>query len=236
MESTINKISEAFASDVAKGLAADPKFLSSRYFYDARGDQIFQQIMKMPEYYLTACEYEIFNQQKDALLKAISRDKKFSLVELGAGDGYKTKVLLAHFLERGVNFEYYPVDISKNVLLELKKELQDKFPDLVVTPLNYEYFTALERLNQLDDSPKTILFLGGNMGNFSAARAHNFYNKLHEVMQPGDQVLNGIDLKKNPRNILKAYNDESGITKAFNLNLLNRINRELGGNFKTRKF
>lgn len=221
-----------FARDVDTGLSAEPKFLSSRYFYDAEGDRIFQQIMKMPEYYLTECEYGIFDRQKEEILQAIHRGRKFNLVELGAGDGYKTKLLLKHFLEQGVDFEYYPVDISGNVLHNLKNDLQKEFPDLKVSTLNYEYFTALERLNELDGSPKVILFLGSNIGNFTPERAHSFFNKLREAIQPGDQLLSGIDLKKDPRTILKAYNDAAGITKSFNLNLLERINRELGGNFK----
>lgn len=228
---TTETMTDQFAKDVHEGLSAPQKFLSSRYFYDAKGDKIFQQIMNMPEYYLTGCEYEIFDRQKDAILKAIHPGKKFNLVELGAGDGYKTKLLLRHFLDKKIDFEYFPVDISGDVLKSLKADLAKNFEGLKVTLLNYEYFTALEKLNDLDDSPKVILFLGSNIGNFTPERASAFFEKLNHVMLPGDKLLSGIDLKKNPNTILKAYNDPAGITRSFNLNLLERMNRELGANF-----
>ncbi len=231
MDTTTHKMTSQFAKDVHEGLSAPQKFLSSRYFYDATGDKIFQQIMAMPEYYLTQCEFEIFDQQKDQILSAINPGSKFNLVELGAGDGYKTKILLKHFLKQQANFEYFPVDISGDVLKSLKNDLSDRFPKLKVTNLNYEYFEALERLNELDDSPKVILFLGSNIGNFTPERAQSFFEKLNKVMRPGDKLLSGIDLKKAPHTILKAYNDPAGITRSFNLNLLERMNRELGANF-----
>lgn len=225
-----------FEKDVIEGLSADPKYLSSRYFYNAKGDRIFQQIMQMPEYYLTNCEYEVFELKQEEILQAISPGKKFNLVELGAGDGYKTKVLLQHFLDREAEFEYFPVDISGNVLKLLSEDLAQRFPNLSVRSLNYEYFEALERLNELDDSPKVILFLGGNIGNFTPERAHAFFNKLYQSMRPGDMLLSGIDLKKDPRVILQAYNDAAGITASFNLNLLQRMNEELGADFDLEKF
>ena len=187
--------------------------------------------MKMPEYYLTRCEYEIFDLQKNDILNSIDPGKKFNLVELGAGDGFKTKLLLRHFLKRKVSFEYFPVDISGGVLQSLQKDLLQLFPNLNVTQLNYEYFAALEKLNELDESPKVILFLGSNIGNFTPDRASAFFEKLNGVMRSGDKLLSGIDLKKDPHTILKAYNDPTGITRSFNLNLLERMNRELGANF-----
>lgn len=231
MTHTPPDITSQFAKDVHEGLSASQKFLSSRYFYDATGDKIFQLIMKMPEYYLTSCEYEIFDLQKDDILKAIQPGKKFNLVELGAGDGYKTKLLLRHFLEEKTPFEYFPVDISGDALKSLETDLKEIFPKLKVTPLNHEYFAALEELKKLDDSPMVILFLGSNIGNFTPERASSFFEKLNTVMRSGDKLLSGIDLKKDPHTILKAYNDPAGITRSFNLNLLERMNRELGANF-----
>ncbi len=236
METTTNTLKQQFARDVDAGLSQTLKSLPSRYFYDARGDKLFQDIMRMPEYYLTDCEYEIFNLQKEAILQAVSRGKKFNLVELGAGDGYKTKLLLEHFLKSDIEFEYFPVDISNDVLIGLENSLKTQFPALKVSPLNYEYFEALERLNDLDSSPKVILFLGSNIGNFTPERANSFFAKLNHIIQTGDRLLSGIDLKKDPRTILKAYNDPGGITKAFNLNLLSRMNRELGADFVKAQF
>ncbi len=231
METTLSPATMQFAKDVDEGLSAKDKFLSSRYFYDAKGDRIFQQIMKMPEYYLTQCEYEVFNTKKEDILNAVNTGEKFNLVELGAGDGYKTKLLLEHFLNQNADFEYFPVDISGNVLKELSADLEERFPNLDVTPLNNEYFSALDRLNEMEAGPKVILFLGSNMGNFTPERAQSFFSKLQLAMNPGDKLLIGVDLKKDPRTILKAYNDEAGITRSFNLNLLERMNRELGADF-----
>lgn len=236
METITDNATQQFADDVHDGLSSDPKTLSSKYFYDAQGDKIFQAIMQMPEYYLTNCEYEIFEQQKDKILEAIHTGQKFNLVELGAGDGFKTKLLLEHFIDKGVEFEYYPVDISGDVLFHLSRDLSSKWPDLKVTSLNFEYFKALERLNELDSSPKVILFLGSNIGNFGPAQSSSFFRKLYEVMNEGDLLLCGVDLKKDPQVILDAYNDKAGITRSFNLNLLTRINRELGGNFEVNQF
>lgn len=224
-----------FAQDVQEGLSSDDKYLSSRYFYDETGDRLFQKIMGMPEYYLTDCEYEIFDTQKDSILKALDIREHFDLVELGAGDGYKTKLLLRHFMEHA-DFEYFPVDISANALELLENSLASEIPDLRVHTLNHEYFKALEELNSFDDSPKVILFLGSNIGNFTLDRADHFFNKLYQVMNTGDQIICGIDLKKDPHVILGAYNDKTGITRDFNLNLLHRINRELGADFDPTKF
>lgn len=229
-------MNKQFAIDVDKGLSKRKKAIPSRYFYDARGDKLFQQIMKMPEYYPTNCELEIFDQQKQQILEKIDPGEKFNLVELGAGDGLKTKILLEYFLKQGVNFSYFPVDISGDVLRDLQSDLAARFPTLTIKPLNYEYFEAVEKLNELDQSPRVLLFLGGNIGNFTAKRARSFFKRLRAVVRPNDQLLSGIDLKKNPRTILKAYNDSSGITRDFNLNLLTRINRELKANFKLENF
>jgi len=225
-----------FAQSVNEGLSKKKKHLPSRYFYNAEGDKLFQQIMQMPEYYPTRCEFSIFEKQKDQILKAINHPQGFDLVELGAGDGYKTKILLKHFLAQKVDFAYYPVDISADVLRELKADLKDQFPQLPVKTLHYEYFTAIQEMNNLGQRPKVILFLGGNIGNFTAQRARSFFRRLEAIMKPGDQLLCGIDLKKNPRTILKAYDDAQGITARFNLNVLKRINEELGGHFDLDQF
>lgn len=223
------------ALDVARGLATKPKYISSRYFYDDRGDKLFQQIMNMPEYYPTACEFEIFETYKDDLLQYLPH-QEWDLVELGAGDGRKTKVLLKHFLQQQSNFAYFPIDISGAVLHHLKQDLAKALPYLPVKTLNYEYFNALEQLNQMDKNPRLVLFLGGNIGNFKPAEAQRFYQSLFDVLRPGDLLLNGIDLRKNPLTILSAYNDKGGVTRAFNLNLLARFNRELGADFKVENF
>ena len=231
MKTNTPSIITQFAKDIDGGLSSTPKTLPSRYFYDAIGDKLFQQIMRMPEYYLTDCEFEIFEQQRSDIINTIYTGRKFNLVELGAGDGLKTKLLLEYLVKNEIDFEYFPVDISANILEQLESDLRTRWPSLKVTTLNYEYFEALEQLNKIEDSPKVILFLGSNIGNFTPNRAQRFFSRLEELISPQDFLLSGIDLKKNPRTILKAYDDAQGITRNFNLNLLTRINRELGANF-----
>jgi L-histidine N-alpha-methyltransferase len=238
METTTqeNPATKTFAQDVGEGLSAFHKYLPSKYFYDAKGDKLFQQIMQAPEYYLTGCEFEIFEQQAAQLLARIKEKGAFNLVELGAGDGYKTKLLLNDLISQNTDFKYYPIDISKDVLAHLATDLKQAYPNLQVQTLNYEYFTALEKLNELDQKPKLILFLGGNIGNFKTEVATSFFTQLQEKMLAGDYLLSGIDLKKKPETIIAAYNDKAGVTRDFNLNLLERINTELGGNFDLSTF
>lgn len=235
---TTTILNETFATDVIEGLSSTPKFLSSKYFYDEKGDAIFQQIMEMPSYYLTRSEYQIFDTHKEALLQLFGANKApFHLIEFGAGDGLKTKVLLKHFLNQQACFRYLPIDISENVLSLLTHDLELNFPSLEVEPLANDYFEALNILNQEDRTErKVILFLGSNIGNFSHKQAINFLQQMRAHLQPQDLLLIGFDLKKDPAVILEAYNDKEGITKSFNINLLERMNTELGGNFDTSKF
>lgn len=226
-----------FAQDVRQGLSSKPKYLKSKYFYDAEGDKLFQKIMGLSEYYLTDCEFEIIQQHREKLLQAFSPSgKPFLLGELGAGDGLKTKLLLKYFHSRQANFTYLPNDISENVLNILKKDLSGDLPGLRVRPYPGDYFEALDRMNQSEKEAKAILFLGSTIGNFLYSDAIAFLGKINQCLNPSDQLLIGFDLKKDPRVILKAYNDPSGITARFNLNLLKRINRELEGEFKPENF
>ena len=224
-----------FASDILAGLRGNPKTLSSKYFYDEAGDKLFQQIMEMPEYYLTRSEWKIFQTHRQNLLEKWE-GQAFDLIELGAGDGTKTKILLHHFLEAGINFRYLPIDISTHALEALTQDLAREMPRLPVEGLQGDYFSVLEHLSKDKSRKKVVLFLGSNIGNFKQQEAKHFLRSLCEVISPGDQVLIGFDLKKNPATILAAYNDPTGITAAFNLNLLKRINRELKGNFDLEAF
>ncbi len=226
-----------FAADVLEGLSASPKYLKSKYFYNKKGDEIFQEIMKLPGYYLTGCEFEILETSKQKILKILREEgESFDLIEFGAGDGFKTKVLLKHFVEENASFKYMPVDISRSVLSSLQSDLKTSLPTLVCEPLEGEYFKALSALNEIDSNRKVILFLGSNIGNFSDSEVNNFLKKLNQVINTGDKVIIGFDLKKDPKLIKQAYDDPQGVTGAFNLNLLQRINDELGGNFDLTAF
>lgn len=229
--------SSSFARDVAQGLSASPKRLSSKYFYDKRGDALFQSIMNMPEYYLTRSEFEILDMHKESLLQQFRNSSgRFNLIEFGAGDGFKTKILLRHFIEAGVDFQYLPIDISSNVLQILTDDLKKSLPGLQVKGIADDYFKALHQLRQTADRRNIVLFLGSNIGNFAEKDALEFLQKLGEELASGDLLLIGFDLKKDPQQILAAYNDAGGITRAFNLNLLRRINEELGGDFDLDKW
>jgi len=224
-----------FERDVLDGLCQEPKRLLSKYFYDDKGDKLFQEIMKMEEYYLTRSEFEIFTSQKDSILNAIERnEEKLQLIEFGAGDGLKTKVLLKYFIEKGLDFEYLPIDISSSVLSELEEALEKEIPELKVTTIEDTYFSALNKLDS--NHKKLVLFLGSNIGNFNSDEVIDFLERANRYLNKGDYFLIGVDLKKHPLTILDAYNDKRGITKAFNLNLLARINRELEGDFDLSQF
>ncbi len=234
--STSTKASQTpLAKDVMSGLTENPKSLPSKYFYDAEGDRLFQEIMHMPEYYLTDAEYEIMDTHQSTILDTIGYDT-FDLVELGAGDGYKTKVLLRYLVEKGTDVRYCPVDISRNVLLELENSLKNDLPELAFHCMHGDYFDVLEELTYRSETPKVILFMGANIGNMARKEAQSFLARIRETMSPRDYLIVGFDLKKDPEVILRAYDDPAGKTAAFNLNLLTRLNRELGANFELDAF
>jgi dimethylhistidine N-methyltransferase len=226
----------AFADDVLKGLSSTPKFLSSKYFYDDEGTRLFQEIMKLPEYYLTGCEHEIFTTQADQIFASFANGGgAFDLIELGAGDGTKTAVLIDHFLGRNADISYSPIDISQEALDALTARFTAEFPSLKIDARTGDYFRILESLNCVTNR-KILLFLGSNIGNFNREQALDFFRHLRRVMNADDLLFIGFDLQKDPHVIVPAYDDAAGVTAAFNLNLLTRINRELGGNFDIAKF
>lgn len=228
---------ESFAEDVRAGLISSPKYLDSKYFYDENGDKLFQKIMNLDEYYLTNSEYEILNNYKEELLKLFKiNDHDFQLIEFGAGDGFKTKLLLEHFLKKDTDFKYIPIDISRNVLDQLTEDLKQNFPDLKVEGIQNDYFKALKYLNIEQRAKKVVLFLGSNIGNFKKKEAVDFLKKLSFNLADNDLALIGFDLKKDPSVILSAYDDRENVTREFNFNLLKRINQELGGNFDLNTF
>ena len=237
MKSSVFPQNTAFKNHVEEGLSAKSKFISSRYFYDKKGDAIFQQIMAMPEYYLTNSEMEIFSEQAEDIISVfkMQKDQPFELIELGAGDGTKTIKLLTELENQNYNFEYLPVDISDNALDQLKDFLSTELPNLRINPKQGEYFKVLEEL-LISSKPKIILFIGSNLGNMDDEVANKFMQSLASYLKKQDKILLGLDLIKSVDIVLPAYNDPTGITRDFNLNLLTRINRELGGDFDIQQF
>ncbi|NDJ00021.1 L-histidine N(alpha)-methyltransferase [Flavobacterium sp. LaA7.5] len=225
----------SFAADVKEGLTAKNKHLSSKYFYDDNGSRIFMQIMKMPEYYPTDCEFEILSQQSGDILDKLPYKGKFNIVEFGSGDGMKTKQLLGTFMDMGAHFIYMPIDISQEAIDALEKNIIEALPNITMQPKTGDYFEVLDELTK-SSTPNLFLFLGGNIGNYPHDEARDLLKKFNAGMKKGDMLLMGMDLKKNPRVIQKAYDDPHGITKAFNMNLLSRINEELDADIKLDQF
>lgn len=225
----------AFFQDVYKGLLAPLKHLQSKYFYDQEGDRLFEEIMQCPEYYLTRCELEILSRQSDGIIDHIA-DTGFDVVELGAGNALKSSFFLKKLLGRNISFTYYPIDISGNVINLLEKELPVAMPGLQLHALHGEYLGMLKKAGELSAKKKVVLFLGSNIGNFSLEEAGRFCRQVRDHLSPGDLILTGFDLAKNPKIILAAYNDAAGVTRQFNYNLLRRINREMDADFNTEQF
>ncbi|MEO6930164.1 MAG: L-histidine N(alpha)-methyltransferase [Chitinophagaceae bacterium] len=226
-----------FLQDVLKGLTAAPKFLESKYFYNEQGDKLFEDLMKNADYYLTSCEGEIFEKQSKTMGKSIIGEMtEFDLVELGAGDATKSICLFEELLLQKASFTYYPIDISRNVISFLEKELPIKMPGFKVHGLAGEYLEMLASPALQSSRSKVVLFLGSNIGNFPPDHTNEFVKRLRAELKSGDLILIGFDLKKDAQTILNAYNDKAGITSQFNLNLLQRINDELHGNFVPEQF
>ncbi len=237
MKSSTSPELTQFAEDVLAGLGSTPKQLSSRYFYDDEGSRLFMEIMKLPEYYPTRAELNIFEEQKGSILGAFTKGAKaIDLIELGAGDGAKTAVLIEHFLAEGVDLTYSPIDISREANDVLEDRFTRLFPGLRIKPHTGDYFSVLGNLRSESSRRKVLMFLGSNIGNFQQDKALAFFRSLRSVMNSDDRLFIGFDMQKDPRVIIAAYDDPGGITAAFNLNLLTRINRELGGDFDISKF
>jgi dimethylhistidine N-methyltransferase len=226
-----------FYKDVMTGLQSSPKYLDSKYFYDAHGDELFQQIMNCDEYYLTACEMEILQTQSHKIASTIFQlENNFDVVELGAGDCSKSIYLLKEIFKRDNNFTYFPIDISKHVIDLIKENLPKQIDRLNIYGLNGEYIEMLQESNKISSRRKLVLFMGSNIGNMNYEKSVAFCKEVRSCLNKDDCLLIGFDLKKDPHIILNAYNDKHGITREFNLNLLRRINKELNADFATENF
>ena len=238
MSSIESELSE-FATDVRKGLWSVPKYLPSKYLYDAKGDELFQRIMELDTYYPARAEGRILKERSDELVEGLRPEEGLSLnlIELGAGDASKTCYLLRGlFQQLGERFRYIPNDISPNVLEELGEYLTQDMPELKIEPWAGDYFQLLNGLKGKVQAPRALLFLGGNIGNYEEGDAQALLHAFADALDQGDRLLIGFDLKKDPRKIHRAYDDDEGVTKKFNLNLLERMNRELGAAFDPDRF
>lgn len=222
------------ADDVRKGLAAQPKRFLPKYFYDELGSQLFEAICLLPEYYLTRAENEILERYSDEIIAAVDGQK--TLVEMGSGSASKTRLIIEALLRKQPDLLFMPVDISASALESSSRILLQSYPRLRIEAYAADYFAGLAELGKKPRRRTLALFLGSNISNFDVEEALRFLRALRSVLQKGDALLLGADLKKDPAVLEAAYNDALGVTSAFNLNVLARINRELGGNFDLRAF
>ncbi len=224
-----------FALDVLQGLSQPRKRLSSKHFYDERGSALFRRIMDLPEYYLTRSEHRILSRRRGELAEMLI-DEPFQLVELGSGDGRKTNLLLESLRAEHLDFVYRPIDISEAAMAAQMTALDASFPGLEAQGLVAEYLDGMMWNARYSERRNVVLLLGSNIGNFNLPDARAFLRSLWSFLREDDLLLIGFDLKKDIDTMLSAYNDAEGVTAAFNLNLLTRINRELQGDFDVDAF
>lgn len=223
---TVRRSREQMVRDVRDGLTMAPKQLPPKYFYDERGSELFEQITQLPEYYLTRAERSLLERRISEIIAAV---RPCSLVELGAGSATKTRLILEEMRSSGCAEWYVPIDVSKDFLEATALQLRADYPDIQITPVVSD-ITESFALPQLA-SPTLFVFLGSTIGNFPREPAVSLLSHVARAMSPSDRFLLGADLRKDPEIINRAYNDSKGVTAAFNLNVLQRLNRELGADF-----
>ncbi len=231
----LKKQINSFAKDVQSGLSLSRKKIPAKYLYDERGSELFNEITRHPDYYLTQSEIEILNNNK-AELSQLLQDETFNLIELGPGEGIKTLILLEQFLKDSRSFSYCMIDISRQYIDYLSDKFLTLLPELKIMTVDKEFREGLHQLKLDSDRKNVVLFFGSSIGNFNPEEANPFLNAIHQDLNAGDYLLIGFDLRKNPSILNQAYNDSKGLTAAFNLNLLNRMNRELQANFQMDQF
>ncbi len=220
---------DEFANDVRSGLTSRPKHLPPKYFYDALGSHLFEAICLLPEYYLTRAESEILEQKSGEILDQL--DGTVSLVELGSGSAVKSRFLIRGLLERQRSLHYQPIDISVTMLADSSAALLSEFPGLRITAIAGDYTQSLSLTDRGSEERALALFLGSNIGNYDPVDARHLLRKLRSSLRRDDALLIGADLRKSAEVLEAAYDDSLGVTAAFNLNVLQRINRELDAQF-----
>ncbi|MBD2251489.1 L-histidine N(alpha)-methyltransferase [Nostoc parmelioides] len=219
--------------DVIQGLTQTPKILPSKYFYDDRGSELFEQICELPEYYPTRTEAGILREYANEIAQITG---KCELIELGSGSSTKTIFLLDAYQKLANLSKYVPIDISGGILKVSVLKLQKKYPNLSIDGLVGTYEQALIKLASNASSSRMVFFLGSSIGNFNPQESDKFLSQVAYALNPGDYFLLGMDLQK-PKDILEAaYNDNQGITAAFNLNMLSHLNGQFQGNFDLNLF
>ena len=218
---------EDFLGEVLQGLKKTPKELPTKYLYDERGSALYERICTLEEYYLPRREIEIMEQNIDEMVHLLGN--KVSLIEYGCGSCTKTRILLDHMPDLSA---YVPIDISKEQLISVSRELSLDYPELEILPVCADFTSDFQLPFPERNSERNIAYFpGSSIGNFGLESARKLLNRIADICEPGGAFLIGIDLAKDPEVLYNAYNDSEGVTAAFNLNLLTRINRELEGDF-----
>ena len=220
---------DEFAKAVADGLTAKPKSLPSWYFYDEIGSRLFEEICDLPEYYLTRSETEILSHHASDIL--VDAPDDLTLVELGSGSAVKTRLLIVELLRSLDRLLFTPIDISRTAIEDSAERLLPDFEQLEIVAVRADYHTGLSILKRRNHGPELILWLGSSIGNLHRRDATTFLAGIAETMSEEDRLLVGIDLRKDASVLEHAYDDAQGVTARFNLNLIDRINRELDGTF-----
>lgn len=221
-------------SDLLLGLSSYPKSIPTRYFYDDRGSELFEQICELPEYYPTRTEALILY---DHALEIAKFTGSCELVELGSGSATKTRILLDAYQQLNFPLRYVPIDVSAGILESSAFALLNDYPTLEVHGLVATYETALQRLRGLKNYPRRlVVFLGSTLGNLNPQECDYFFEQITGALQTGDYFLLGVDLHKDKQILEPAYNDAQGITAEFNLNMLHHLNQRFGSNFDLSQF
>jgi len=232
-EPSKNKLQKTFVQELSSSLNQKQKSINPKFFYDKKGSKLFEEICKLPEYYLTRTEINILTQLYEKLPPHLNGD--FRLVELGSGSAKKTRMLISILERLQKHVEYFPIDVS-NILKDSSKKLRDDYENLRVTGIIDSYESGLEFLKHYDHGNNLIIFLGSSFGNFSYENGLTFLQKINSSMKKSDLFLIGLDLVKDKTVLERAYNDSQDVTAKFNLNVLSRINSELDSNFNINKF
>jgi L-histidine Nalpha-methyltransferase len=219
-----------------EGLLSAPKTLPAWLFYDETGSRLFDQITELPEYYLTRTERAIFSNHAAEIVALAADSHALQVVELGAGSCDKTRILLQAAAERQDTVLYEPIDVSPAPLEEARVRIEREISGVVVSPRVQDYTQSLALDSPISGERRLVLYIGSSIGNFDPAEAHALLAGIRATLAPGDTLLLGVDLVKDESLLHAAYNDEAGVTEAFNRNLLHRLNRELGANFKPELF
>ncbi|HKR48250.1 MAG TPA: L-histidine N(alpha)-methyltransferase [Pseudonocardiaceae bacterium] len=224
---------DALRHDVRVGLSADPKWLPPRWFYDARGSELFEQITTLPEYYPTRTERELLRRCADEIAERADVD---TLVELGSGSSEKTRLLLDAFTASGSLRRFVPLDVSESALRAAMAAVAQEYPGLAVHGVVGDFTQHLELLLAGQGGRRLVAFLGGTIGNLLPDERARFLSALHAVLDPGELLLLGAGLVTDPAVMVPAYDDAAGVTAEFNRNMLHVLNRELGADFDVAAF